>query len=226
MKVVISGYGRMGHMVEAALEAKGIECAGASEDIAAFDKAIAAECVCIDFTTPDAFRANYKALAENFKAVVIGTTGWNDIKDEVIGYFESKGTPMIYSSNYSVGVNVLSAAVGLVARYLGQAGGYAPYIVEKHHIHKLDAPSGTAKSLAAVVKENMGVTPDTASVRVGELAGIHTVGFEGLNDRITLTHEAFSRKGFAEGAVLAAQMTEGLSGVHEFKELFFNESAK
>ncbi len=226
MKVVISGYGRMGHMVEAALEAKGIECAGASEDIAAFDKALAAECVCIDFTTPDAFRANYKALADNFKAVVIGTTGWNDIKDEVIGYFESKGTPMIYSSNYSVGVNVISAAVGLVAKYLGQAGGYAPYIVEKHHIHKLDAPSGTAKSLAAVVKENMGVNPDTASVRVGELAGIHTVGFEGLNDRITLTHEAFSRKGFAEGAVLAAQMTEGLSGVHEFKELFFKESAK
>lgn len=226
MKVVISGYGRMGHMVESALEAKGIECAGASEDIAAFDKALAAECVCIDFTTPDAFRANYKALADNFKAVVIGTTGWNDIKDEVIGYFESKGTPMIYSSNYSVGVNVISAAVGLVAKYLGQAGGYAPYIVEKHHIHKLDAPSGTAKSLAAVVKENMGVNPDTASVRVGELAGIHTVGFEGLNDRITLTHEAFSRKGFAEGAVLAAQMTEGLSGVHEFKELFFKESAK
>ena len=226
MKVVISGYGRMGHMVEAALKAKGIECAGASEDIVSFDKALSAECVCIDFTTPDAFRANYKALADNFKAVVIGTTGWNDIKDEVIGYFESKDTPMIYSSNYSVGVIVLSAAVGLVARYLGQAGGYAPYIVEKHHIHKLDAPSGTAKSLAAVVKENMGVTPDTASVRVGELAGIHTVGFEGLNDRITLTHEAFSRKGFAEGAVLAAQMTEGLSGVHEFKELFFNESAK
>ena len=226
MKEVISGYGRMGHMVEAALKAKGIECAGASEDIAAFDKAIASESVCIDFTTPDAFRANYKALADNFKAVVIGTTGWNDIKDEVIGYFESKGTPMIYSSNYSVGVNVLSAAVGLVSKYLAQAGGYAPYIVEKHHIHKLDAPSGTAKSLAAVVEENMGVNPDTASVRVGELAGIHTVGFEGLNDRITLTHEAFSRKGFAEGAVLAAQMTEGLSGVHEFKELFFKESAK
>ena len=121
---------------------------------------------------------------------------------------------------------LLSAAVGLVAKYLGQAGGYAPYIVEKHHIHKLDAPSGTAKSLAAVVKENMGVNPDIAAVRVGELAGIHTVGFEGAADRITLTHEAFSRKGFAEGAVLAATMTEGLSGVHEFKELFFKESTK
>lgn len=224
VKVVISGYGRMGHMVEAALAARGVELVAASEDIASFDKSVARECVCIDFTFPQSFRANYKILADNFKAVVVGTTGWNDIKDEVISYFEAKGTPMIYSSNYSVGVNVLSAAVAMVAKYLGQAGGYDPYIVEKHHIHKLDAPSGTAKSLAAVVEENMGKTPDTAAVRVGELAGIHTVGFEGLNDRLTLTHEAFSRKGFAEGAVLAALMTEGLSGVHEFKELFFKDS--
>ena len=223
IKVVISGYGRMGHMVEAALEARGIVVAGASEDITSFDKAISKECVCIDFTTPDAFRANYKTLAENFKAVVVGTTGWNDIKDEVIGCFEAQGTPMIYSSNFSVGVNVLSAAVGLVSKYLGKAGGYAPYIVEKHHIHKLDAPSGTAKSLAEVVEEGMSLKPDVASVRVGEIAGIHTVGFEGENDRITITHEAFSRKGFAEGAVVAALMTEGLAGVHEFKELFFKE---
>ena len=226
VKVVISGYGRMGHMVEAALAERGIERVATSEDIASFDRETAKECVCIDFTFPQSFRANYKVLADNFKAVVVGTTGWNDIKDEVISYFESKGTPMIYSSNYSVGVNVLSAAVELVAKYLGQAGGYDPYIVEKHHVHKLDAPSGTAKSLAAVVQENMGKTPDTASVRVGELAGIHTVGFEGAADRLTLTHEAFSRKGFAEGAVLAATMTEGLSGVHEFKELFFKGSAK
>ena len=223
IKVVISGYGRMGHMVEAALKDKGIECAGASEDITSFDKALAKECVCIDFTTPDAFRANYQALAENFKAVVVGTTGWNDIKDEVIACFEKYGTPMIYSSNYSVGVNVLSAAVALVSKYLGKAGGYSPYIVEKHHIHKLDAPSGTAKSLAEVVGEGMCCKPDIASVRVGEVAGIHTVGFEGGNDRITLEHEAFSRKGFAEGAVVAATMTEGLTGVHEFKELFFKE---
>ena len=223
IKVVISGYGRMGHMVEAALKDKGIECVGASEDITSFDKALAKECVCIDFTTPDAFRANYQALAENFKAVVVGTTGWNDIKDEVIACFEKNGTPMIYSSNYSVGVNVLSAAVALVSKYLGKAGGYSPYIVEKHHIHKLDAPSGTAKSLAEVVGEGMCCKPDIASVRVGEVAGIHTVGFEGGNDRITLEHEAFSRKGFAEGAVVAATMTEGLTGVHEFKELFFKE---
>ena len=223
IKVVISGYGRMGHMVEAVLKSRGIECAGTSEDISSFDKEIARDCVCIDFTTPDAFRANFKSLAENFKAVVVGTTGWNDIKDEVVGYFEKNGTPMVYSPNFSVGVNVITAAVGMVAKYLGKAGGYAPYIVEKHHIHKLDAPSGTAKSLEEVVVANMSRKPDVASVRVGELAGIHTVGFEGENDRITLEHEAFSRKGFAEGAVVAALMTEGLTGVHEFKELFFKE---
>lgn len=223
IKVVVSGYGRMGHMVEAALASRGVGFAGASEDIASFDKALARECVCIDFTTPDAFRANFRALADNFKAVVVGTTGWNDIKEEVVSYFEAKGTPMIYSSNFSVGVNVLSAAVEVVSKYLGKAGGYSPYIVEKHHVHKLDAPSGTAKSLAAIVEEGMVVKPDVASVRVGEVAGIHTVGFEGLSDRITIEHEAFSRKGFAEGAVTAALMTEGLVGVHEFKELFFRD---
>jgi 4-hydroxy-tetrahydrodipicolinate reductase len=226
MKVVISGYGRMGHMVEAALKEKCIECAGASEDIASFDKELAKECVCIDFTWPEAFRANYKVLAENFKAVVVGTTGWNDIKDEVTGYFEKCGTPMIFSSNFSVGVNVLTAAVEVISKSLAKAGGYAPYIVEKHHIHKLDAPSGTAKSLAEVVESQMGLSPDVASVRVGELAGTHTVGFEGACDRITVEHEAFSRKGFAEGAVVAALMTEGLTGVHEFKELFFKEENK
>ena len=79
IKAVISGYGRMGHMVEAALEARGIAVAGASEDIASFDRAIAGECVCIDFTTPDAFRANYKALADNFKIATIQYTNFISI---------------------------------------------------------------------------------------------------------------------------------------------------
>ena len=223
LKVVISGYGRMGHMIESVLQEKGIVCAGASEDIVSFDDDLARECVCIDFTCPDAFRANYPAIASKFKAVVVGTTGWNDIRDEVIRCFEEKGTPMIYSSNYSVGVNVLTAAVEVVSKYLSKAGGYHPYIVEKHHVHKLDAPSGTAESLAGVVSESFSEKFDVSSVRVGELAGIHTVGFEGENDRITIEHEAFSRRVFAEGAVVAAQMTEGLSGVHEFKELFFKD---
>ena len=92
-----------------------------------------------------------------------------------------------------------------------------------HHCHKLDAPSGTAKTLADIVDGNMGVKTDVQSVRCGEIPGIHTVGFEGVNDRITLTHEAFSREGFAAGAVEAALMTEHLTGVHEFKDLFFEK---
>ena len=105
IKVVISGYGRMGHMVEQVLAKRGIPCAACSEDITATPRELARECVCIDFTTPDAFRANYRFLAENFKAVVVGTTGWNDIQGEVVAYFNKCGTPMIYASNFSIGVS-------------------------------------------------------------------------------------------------------------------------
>lgn len=206
-------------MVEQVLAARGVECAGASEDIRSVDPEIAGECVCIDFTVPEAFRANYRFLAENFKAVVVGTTGWNDIKAEVIAYFEKCGTPMIYASNFSIGVNVMFAATEYVSRLLGEAGGYSPYIVEMHHCHKLDAPSGTARTLAETVDANMGCSTDVQSVRCGEIPGIHTVGFEGADDRIKITHEAFSRRGFATGAVEAALHTEQITGVHEFKDI-------
>ena len=221
MKLYISGYGKMGKMIEKIIMSRGLEYAGWSEAVTETDPALAKECVCIDFTTPAAFRANYRFLAENFKAVVVGTTGWMDIKDEVVAYFEKCGTPMIWATNFSVGVNVFFAVTDYVSKLLAQFGGYSPYMVEMHHCHKLDAPSGTAKSLAEIVDANMGVTTDIQSVRCGEISGIHTVGYEGLNDRITMTHEAFSREGFAVGAVEAALRTEGLTGVHEFKELFF-----
>lgn len=194
MKIVISGYGKMGRMVEKILSERNIECAGTSENITDFDKALAGECVCIDFTTPEAFRANYRFLAENFKAVVVGTTGWSDIRDEVVACFEKCGTTMIYASNFSVGVNVFFALTDYVSKMLGETGGYSPYIVEMHHCHKLDAPSGTAKTLADIIDMNTGLKTDVQSVRCGEIPGIHTVGFEGANDRITLTHEAFSRE--------------------------------
>ena len=221
MKLYISGYGKMGKMIEKIIQTRGLEYAGWSEAVTQTDPALAKECVCIDFTTPDAFRANYKFLAENFKAVVVGTTGWGDIKDEVVAYFEKCGTPMIWATNFSVGVNVMFAVTDYMSKLLGQFGGYSPYMIEMHHCHKLDAPSGTAKTLASFVDTNMGVTTDIQSVRCGEIPGTHTIGFEGLNDRLTLSHEAFSREGFAAGAVEAALRTEGLTGVHEFIELFF-----
>lgn len=221
VKVVISGYGKMGRMVESILAQRNIEFAGWSESIQDFDKEVARESVCIDFTTPEAFRANYRFIAENFKAAVIGTTGWADIKDEVISYFEECGTTMIYASNFSVGVNVFFAVTDYISKMLSKTGGYSAYINEKHHCHKLDAPSGTAKSIQDIVEANTGLQVDMSSVRCGEIPGIHTLGFEGNCDRITFTHEAFSREGFAAGAVEAALRTENLTGVHEFKDIIF-----
>ena len=219
MKILISGYGKMGKMIEKIIQSRGLEYAGWSEAVTETDPALAKECVCIDFTTPDAFRANYRFLAENFKAVVVGTTGWADIRDEVIVYFEKCGTPMIWATNFSIGVNMFFALTDFISRKMSRFGGYSPYMVEMHHCHKLDAPSGTARTLADMVDANMNVKTDIQSVRCGEIPGIHTVGFEGLNDRITMTHEAFSREGFAAGAVEAAVCIEGMTGVHEFYDV-------
>lgn len=212
----------MGRMIEKIILDRGLEYAGWTEAVTETDPECAKECVCIDFTTPAAIRENYKFLAENFKAVVIGTTGWADIKDEVIAYFEKCGTPMIWATNFSIGVNVFFAVTDHISRILGETGGYSPYMVEMHHCHKLDAPSGTARSLADIIDANMDVKTEIQSVRCGEIPGIHTIGFEGLNDRITLSHEAFSRAGFAAGAVEAALRTEGMTGVKEFRDVIMN----
>ena len=218
MKVIISGYGKMGHMIEKELRARGIELVEASEDITATKPEVARECVCIDFTTPDAIRANYKFIAKNFKAAVIGTTGWHDIEKDVKKTFEDAGSPMIYASNFSLGVNALEAAVKKVGQML-KGNGYTPSIEEIHHIHKLDAPSGTAITIGKIIEESLGEKPEITSVREGEVPGIHTVTLDSSVDKITLRHEAYSREGLAKGAVVAALMTEGLKGVHEFSEL-------
>lgn len=218
MKIVISGYGRMGHMVEAKLRERGIEPAAASEDICSLDPALARESVCIDFTVPEAFRANYPFIASHFKAAVVGTTGWYDIRDKVFAEFEKHGCTLIWSANFSIGVNALFAAVEKASAVL-KGHGYTPHISETHHIHKLDKPSGTAKVLGSIVAESLGVPPQIDSFREGEVPGIHTVEFGGNCDRLSFTHEAFSREGFAEGAVTAAILCEGLTGIHEFKDI-------
>ncbi len=218
MKVVISGYGKMGHMVEAALQRHGVPLQCATEDVCAVPPEVARECVCIDFTTPDAFRANYPVLARNFKAVVVGTTGWNDIREQVFAAFGAEGTPLVWASNFSIGVNAFFAAVGRACEVLKDHG-YTPRVDEIHHVHKLDAPSGTAKSIAAIIAATLGETPEIGAQRIGEVPGVHTATFTSGVDKLTFTHEAFSREGFAEGAVAAALLTEGLTGIHEFKDL-------
>ena len=174
--------------------------------------------MCIDFTTSEAFRANYTFIARHFKAAVVGTTGWNNIQADVRRTFEEAGTPLIYASNFSLGVNALFAAA-LKASALLKGAGYVPTIEEIHHIHKLDAPSGTALTLGSLVENALGEKPEISSIREGEVPGIHTLTLKSDCDELTLRHEAFSREGLAKGAVVAALMTEGLQGVHEFSEL-------
>ena len=205
-------------MVEAALLRRGIEPACVSEDVCAVPDELARECVCIDFTTPDAFRANYREIARKFKAAVVGTTGWQDIREEVFAEFAGRGTALIWASNFSIGVNAFFAAVQRACEVL-HGHGYTPHVEEIHHVHKLDAPSGTAKSIAGIIGETLGEIPEIGSQRIGEVPGTHIAEFRSAVDKLTFTHEAFSREGFAEGAVAAALMTEGLEGVHEFKDL-------
>lgn len=208
----------MGHMVEGVLKRRGIELVCATEDVCAVPKEVAKECVCIDFTTPDAFRANYPVIAGLFKAVVVGTTGWYDIKQDVFAAFEKEGTPMVWASNFSIGVNAFFAAVQRACEVL-KGQGYKPHVEEIHHIHKLDAPSGTAKSIAAIIAGTLGETPEIGAQRIGEVPGTHIAEFTSGVDKLTFTHEAFSREGFAEGAVAAAVMADTLTGIHEFKDL-------
>ena len=132
--------------------------------------------------------------------------------------FRAEGKTLIWASNFSIGVNALFAAVSRVCDVLKDKG-YTPAISETHHIHKLDAPSGTAKSLGTLVERHLGAKPEITAYREGEVPGIHTVTLESAVDRLTLTHEAFSREGLAAGAVIAARMTRDVSGVHEFSEL-------
>ena len=219
MDILISGYGKMGHIIERMVLERGLPYAGWSEAVTETPAEVAAKCVCIDFTTPDAFRANYKFLAENFKATVVGTTGWNDIQEEVTAYFEKCGATMIYASNFSIGVNILFKTAEYLSRLASGVGDYKTAIEEIHHIHTLDAPSGTAISLGKIVDEAGGYNTPITSQRIGEVPGIHTLTLTGCCDKITLSHEAFSREGLAQGAVEAALMTERVSGVHEFKDL-------
>ncbi len=219
ISIVLSGYGRMGKEIFSILHEKDDVTLFTTEDICGFDPAIAAGAVCIDFTSPEAFGKNYRFIADNFRAAVVGTTGWNDIQEEVSGYFRKKGKTMIYASNFSVGVNIFFEVARISSALLASAGGYDPYITELHHKFKLDAPSGTAVTLAGIVGNETGKQPEIQSVRSGYIPGIHNLGFESADDRILLSHEAFSRRGFAAGAVSAAFMAFEIDGVFDFRTI-------
>ena len=206
-KIVLIGYGKMGKEVENVLkkEQKHLHSViNSSEELNSFSEK---DCIAIDFSEPAAFRNNYSNIAKKFSGAVIGTTGWNDIEKEVFECFKKNNSSLIYSSNFSVGVNIFFEAVKVLSKMLSGVSTYDPYIIEMHHKQKKDAPSGTAVTVKNIVNEYFKNISESniASIRSGNIKGIHEVGFESEIDKITIKHEAYSREGFAKGAVVAAK---------------------
>lgn len=223
MKVALIGYGKMGQMIESVARERGHEIVCIIDPITSTDAvdspAFRSADVAIEFSRPDAAEANVRAAIAQGVPVVSGTTGWDvaALQAELQGQ-DHPG--VIWSSNYSIGVNILFAVNGYLAQLLQKAGGYDSSIIEVHHVHKLDAPSGTAKTLREdIISQMPDVSCPIESIREGEVPGIHEVRWESEADSLSLRHEAKSRKGFALGAVLAAEWLKGRKGWHTMNEV-------
>jgi 4-hydroxy-tetrahydrodipicolinate reductase len=174
--------------------------------------------VVIDFTTPQVVLPNVAACVRAGKAMVVGTTGWYGDLERVRQAVEQAATGFVYGANFSYGVNLFFQIVNAAAPALKH--GYSGHITERHHIHKKDAPSGTAAAIRRVLEHATGVRLDITSEREGDVPGTHTLELASAGDRIVLTHEAKSRRTFAEGAVLAADWIAGKRGFYDFKDIF------
>ncbi len=174
--------------------------------------------VVIDFTTPEAVLGNIEACVRARKAMVVGTTGWYGEIDRVRRSVEQAGSGFVFGANFSYGVNLFFEIAKAAAAALQHD--FNGHITETHHIHKKDAPSGTAATLQRILEQAAGVRVDITSKREGEVTGIHTLELDSAGDHIVLTHEAKSRRTFASGAVLAAEWIAGKAGFYEFKDIF------
>ncbi len=249
MKIALIGYGKMGHMIEQIARDRGHEIVSIIDvdNIEDFDSpAFASADVAIEFTNPTAAFGNYqRAFAHNVK-VVSGSTGWmQDHKADVEKMCSEGGQTLFWASNFSIGVAIFSAVNRYLAKIMNGFPQYDVEMEEVHHVHKLDAPSGTAITLAEDIIDRLDrkdkwvkgfqhaadgtesgsnkVAPDElpiASIRRDEVPGIHSISYDSEADKITITHDAHSRKGFALGAVLAAEYTKDHSGLLTTSDLF------
>ena len=249
MKIALIGYGKMGHMIEQIALERGHEIVSIIDvdNIEDFDSpAFATADVAIEFTNPTAAFANYqRAFAHNVK-VVSGSTGWmQDHKAEVERMCTEGGQTLFWASNFSIGVAIFSAVNRYLAKIMNGFPQYNVEMEEVHHVHKLDAPSGTAITLAEEIIKDLDrkdkwvkgfqhaadgtesgsnkVAPNElpiASIRRDEVPGIHSISYDSEADKITITHNAHSRKGFALGAVLAAEYTKEHTGLLTTSDLF------
>jgi 4-hydroxy-tetrahydrodipicolinate reductase len=174
----------------------------------------------IDFTTPAAIVANAEACIRAGKNLVVGTTGWYDHLPRLREMVLSAQTGFLYGSNFSIGVNLffeIVATAGAALKY-----DYQGQIFERHHAQKKDAPSGTAITIQKLLRESGGQEQDVeiVSFREGDAVGMHELVFNSAADRIYLCHDAISRRGFAEGAVRAAEWLAGKTGFYEFRTVW------
>ncbi len=228
MNIALIGYGKMGHEIEKIAISRGhtivsiIDVSNAADfDSPAFKSAD----VAIEFSTPESAISNYRKCFAAHVPVVAGTTGWLEHMDEVKKACSDDNQTFFYASNYSLGVNIFFVLNKYLAKIMNQYSDYEVKMEEIHHIHKLDAPSGTAITLAEGIIENVDrkerwnlETEETPSdvaihcIREGEVPGIHEIIYESEADIISIKHDAKSRKGFALGAVVAAEFTYGKKG--------------
>jgi 4-hydroxy-tetrahydrodipicolinate reductase len=225
MRILVLGMGKTGKLVAEVAAERGHsihvldakENAGASAltppFVAGFD-------VIIDFTTPEAAVQNMRACLATGAKMVIGTTGWYDKLPDMRGLAERKQAGLLYGTNYSVSVQVMLQIAATMGKALKNAG-YKFSIEETHHTSKIDSPSGTAITLAKAVEAATGLASvPIESKREGDVMGLHTLEARSSSDRLVLTHEAFSRRGFAEGAVRAAEWLSSRTGCYDFQNVY------
>ena len=236
MKIALIGYGKMGKTIEQIARQRGHQIVSIIDinNTADFDsEAFRSADVAIEFTTPATALGNYMRCFEANVPVVSGTTGWLSHLDEVKAKCEQEGKTFFYASNFSVGVNIFFALNKYLAKIMNDFPSYDVRMTETHHIHKLDAPSGTAITLAEGILENIDRkdrwTLETAeqptdllihAIREGEVPGIHEIVYDSEADYISIKHSAKSRAGFALGAVIAAEFTAGKKGFLGMNDLF------
>jgi len=229
MKIALLGYGRMGRAIEKIAIKRGHKIIlKIDNDQSDFD--IRSADIAIDFSDPSAAYNNITNCIKKGVPVVSGTTGWLSKYDEVVNFCDQKNGSFIYASNFSIGVNLFFNLNDYLAKMMQKIDGYDVEMEETHHIHKLDAPSGTAITLAEKIMENTDKDQwkiDEASKndlmihvkREGEVPGTHSVQYKSDVDSIKIKHTAFNREGFALGAVIAAEWLLNKKGVFSMKDV-------
>ena len=229
MKIALLGYGKMGKVIERIALERGHEIVLKKDEFNTYDGLSAAD-VAIDFSVPTAAVDNISNCFHANVPVVSGTTGWLEHFDEMVALCNEKQGGFISSSNFSLGVNIFFELNEYLAKIMAQFDSYKVTMEEIHHTQKLDAPSGTAISLAKGVIENSNYanwTLDQAknneihieAKRIGDVPGTHTVTYDSNVDSIELKHTAHNREGFALGAVIAAEWLAGKKGIYSMKDV-------